>query len=70
VVFEETENVVSEIDGKETTRDAEAYRIGYHKLFNGIDAVIKNTHTYEQTIAALKHLHIRAEEHFIEYGED
>jgi len=70
VVFEETEDILSEIDRKETARDAEAYRIGYNKLFNGIDAIIRNAHTHEQTIAALKYLHMRAEEHFIEYGED
>ena len=70
MVFEEIEDVVSEIDKKEAERDAAAYRIGYKKLFNGIDAVIKNTHTYEQTIAALKHLHVCAEEHFIEFSEE
>jgi len=69
-VLGETEGIASEIDEKEATRDAEAYKIGYNKLFNGIDAIVKNTYTYEQTIAALKYLHIRAEEHFIEFGED
>jgi len=69
VVFEETEDIVSGIDEKEAARDAEAYRIGYCKLFNGIDEIIKNTHTHKQTIAALKHLQIRTEEHFIGFNE-
>ena len=69
-MFEETEDIISELDRKEAARDATAYRIGYNKLFSGIDVIIKNTHTHEQTIAALKYLQIRAEEHFIEYGED
>jgi len=70
VVFEEAENIISEIDEKEEARDATAYRIGYCKLFNGIDEIIKNTHTHKQTIAALKYLQICAEEHFTEYDED
>jgi len=69
-MFEETENLVSEIDKNEESRDAEAYRSGYKKLFNGIEMIIRNTRTHKQTIAALKHLQICAEEHFIEYGED
>ena len=70
MVFEEIEDVASEIDKNEVARDAEAYRSGYKKLFNGIEEIIRYTHTHEQTISALKYLQIRTEEHFIEYGED
>ena len=70
MVVEEAENIASQIDEKEAAKDAEAYRVGYCKLFNGIGEIIKNAHTHKQAIEALKYLQMRAEEHFIECGED
>jgi hypothetical protein len=37
----------------------------YYGLFNGISLTIENTHTYEQTIAALKQLQCMAEDAYI-----
>jgi len=67
-MFEEDEDIV-ELDEEAVTCES-VYKRGYNKLFNGISAVIEHTHTHKQTIAALKHLQILAEEHYLEHGED
>ena len=55
---------------EETATDqGEDYKESYYKLFNGISAVIENTHTHEQSINALKHLQCLVEEFHIARGE-
>jgi hypothetical protein len=55
---------------KETPSDTEIdYKPLYYGLFNGISAILENTTTYEQTVAALKYLQCKAEEAYIEQGE-
>jgi hypothetical protein len=55
---------------KETPGDSGVnYKPLYLGIFNGISLILENTATYEQTIAALKHLQCKAENAFIEQGE-
>jgi len=54
---------------RETPSDDEAdYKPLYYGIFNGISLVIENTHTYEQTIEALKELQRKAEDYYLSQG--
>ena len=41
------------------------YKPLYYGLFNGISLIMENTHTYEDTIEALKQLQCKAEDYYI-----
>ncbi|MCL2842488.1 MAG: hypothetical protein FWE28_03340 [Oscillospiraceae bacterium] len=56
------------LDANTATDETEDYKLSYYRLFNGISAIIENAHTYDQTIAALKHLQYLAEEFHIDRG--
>ena len=53
------------LDAKTASDAGENYKQSYYGLFNGISAIIENTHTHEQVIKALKHLQCLAEEFHI-----
>jgi hypothetical protein len=66
---EAAENLVSQvlfILDKETPGDDDTdYKPLYYGLFNGISLILENTDSYDQTVAALKHLQWRAEDAYI-----
>jgi len=54
---------------EEVARTEDDYKRVYYKLFNGISGIIENTHTYGQTIQALKYLQCLAEDLYISLEE-
>lgn len=59
-----------ELDKHTSSDDGADYKPLYTSLYKGITAIIENTSTYDETIAALKQLQREAEELYIEQGEE
>lgn len=57
------------LDQQTQSDEGTDYKPLYYGLFNGITSIVRNADTYEQTIAALKHLQCFAEDAYIEQAD-
>ena len=65
IVMGNISRTLFELDAQTASDEGINYKPLYYGMFNGITDIVRNTTTYEQTIAALNHLQGMAEEAYI-----
>jgi hypothetical protein len=57
------------LDQETQSDEGTNYKKLYYGMFNGVTEILRNTTTYKQTVAALRHLQCLAEDAFIAQAE-